>query len=1034
MPNAGEQDDARRDTGDDFDYEFPDVGNTREAAEGLSLVEVVTNRAADRGGLGYVFRRQPEADGGIDGHMEIIGVETAEGAMSARILSVQVKAGPSFISRQTDEDIPVYIEKATVHAWRTHTAPVVLLVADLDAEKVYWVRVDEGSFHETRKYYRIHVPNHQVLDSTARVALRGIALSRLPPVIALLDPPDLATERAELQAAEARAATDAEWTHLAEGHLQFSAKLAALNRHRDAATRAGHAAKCFRRGRDFERGAIELTRAMRKAVHELHDGELARRIEMMTLAPDRIDASGEHPPRRTTLSPNVLRDLLIVEAQAQLLNSETAAAVALGERLVTDFSPSPTLPDSDDHRAIRATAHLLLARGAVINGLYTKAAEYTALAAAESVDDVQKVRFGVHALLQRALGGDADAAYAALAALTVPTVVEPSKLRALGWIATLRRDFDGAAATFLVLARLMTRENDHLGAEQAYEAAAWADQGSSRFLLGDSSPAAIAHRIASAGRVSEKRTAKELVGVADQALRAGRLNDAYSAATRALVLAHHEIDPVTADRAHLRLAECWRRATEEEQDADTFVNAALLTGMTRVQVRKEDVADLLGPFYVRLRERHSDDTASRIAIALTEPPLSLPEQIGGVRVLAEIADLVPNALIEPRVVPAIRSCLAAQWVRTGHDSAAEAACQLIYEISERLPTEIAAEFTNTLVGMLPTTPPTRRSKLLSALIGTIGASSQPIDGGAALANTIFGMLDDESYSHDRQAIHSVLAALASKADEATRVRIESRLNDAARSGDWFAFEDLHHFNLRRENELTDRYLTSLEQALDARLASAGGQSYGVGLPHPLGLVKKVASTATPTVRERVLAKALDLIENRGYVAVERASWVGFAGALAKECEALRSRTIGVLAGVASSGLPADGNADFRGGHVLGRGSHVLGAHENQVRAIALGWLSPLSINASSGDVQLVDQQLDSAVADPAPELRGAAADAAGWLAVALLRTDQSGAANISARVRGLKQLLLRLSEDRAESVRLRALGALTSIARECGLV
>lgn len=63
--------------------------------------------------------------------------------VSGRILSAQVKAGSSWLSEETDD---AYIFRPTakhLHLWRHHTAPVVVLLCDLDQSVVYWESVSK---------------------------------------------------------------------------------------------------------------------------------------------------------------------------------------------------------------------------------------------------------------------------------------------------------------------------------------------------------------------------------------------------------------------------------------------------------------------------------------------------------------------------------------------------------------------------------------------------------------------------------------------------------------------------------------------------------------------------------------------------------------------------------------------------------------------------------------------------------------------------------------------------------------------------
>lgn len=176
---------------------LPKIGTTGAEHRGLSIVEELVYRPQADGGLGDIFRRQPEADKGIDGHLEVVDQLTGE--VTGKFLGVQIKAGPSFFRHHVDGAWTVYIAKSTVHYWRQYAVPVILTLVDVDARVAYWQVVSTGVFDETEDAYKIPVPDSQQLGAGAADALARLAAE--PPAA-------LATQLRELtaQLSEATAA------------------------------------------------------------------------------------------------------------------------------------------------------------------------------------------------------------------------------------------------------------------------------------------------------------------------------------------------------------------------------------------------------------------------------------------------------------------------------------------------------------------------------------------------------------------------------------------------------------------------------------------------------------------------------------------------------------------------------------------------------------------------------------------------------------------------------------------------------------
>lgn len=175
---------------------LPHAGNSQTDRAGISVITMFAVRDPSEGGLGFMFREQPIADVGVDGHLEIYN-EAREA--TGRILGVQIKTGASYFSRRYEGGWTVYVDKPTVRYWRQYAVPVILTIVDLQAFRAYWVLVSTGDFSETAEYFKIGVPESQVFDRTAIEALTELAAVPPPSLATRLSlPPALALEKRQL--------------------------------------------------------------------------------------------------------------------------------------------------------------------------------------------------------------------------------------------------------------------------------------------------------------------------------------------------------------------------------------------------------------------------------------------------------------------------------------------------------------------------------------------------------------------------------------------------------------------------------------------------------------------------------------------------------------------------------------------------------------------------------------------------------------------------------------------------------------------
>ena len=130
---------------------LPQVGTTRPEKLALSFVTDAVYRDPSDGGLGFIYRNQPEADKGVDGHIEVCD---DGGAATGKLVGTQVKGGPTFFKHPVAGGWVVYIKKPTVTYWRGYSLAVILVIVDLKERVGYWALVSQGDFEETKKFFR----------------------------------------------------------------------------------------------------------------------------------------------------------------------------------------------------------------------------------------------------------------------------------------------------------------------------------------------------------------------------------------------------------------------------------------------------------------------------------------------------------------------------------------------------------------------------------------------------------------------------------------------------------------------------------------------------------------------------------------------------------------------------------------------------------------------------------------------------------------------------------------------------------------
>jgi hypothetical protein len=126
--------------------------------------------------LKMIFRAQPDRDFGIDAHVEL----QDNGRATGQLIALQIKTGPSYFDKKTDDAYIFYPEKHHIDYWLGHALPVVVCLCNIDTRDIHWQLVSNETLEPTPTNARLPVPFAQKLTSDARRALRDIATKPVP--------------------------------------------------------------------------------------------------------------------------------------------------------------------------------------------------------------------------------------------------------------------------------------------------------------------------------------------------------------------------------------------------------------------------------------------------------------------------------------------------------------------------------------------------------------------------------------------------------------------------------------------------------------------------------------------------------------------------------------------------------------------------------------------------------------------------------------------------------------------------------------
>lgn len=120
----------------------------------------------------WIFREQPTDDYGIDAQFEVVEDDAATG----QLLAAQIKSGPSYFKKESDEGWWYALNKDDLAYWLEHALPVVVIICDPDTKSAYWQAVNEHTVVTGKRGgKKLLIPRTQELRQPSKYALERVA-------------------------------------------------------------------------------------------------------------------------------------------------------------------------------------------------------------------------------------------------------------------------------------------------------------------------------------------------------------------------------------------------------------------------------------------------------------------------------------------------------------------------------------------------------------------------------------------------------------------------------------------------------------------------------------------------------------------------------------------------------------------------------------------------------------------------------------------------------------------------------------------
>ncbi len=146
--------------------------------------------------MGCDWHDKSEKAFGLDGEIEL----KRRGQRAGRILMVQVKSGPSYLKKKTQQELVFDVERKYLEYWKNHLIPVLFIWYNPDQRKAYWTCANSKSLYS--EHCEIHVPKSSKFGTHSLPDLRRVAMDLYGPenLLPMIQPPsDLAPKMSTLK-------------------------------------------------------------------------------------------------------------------------------------------------------------------------------------------------------------------------------------------------------------------------------------------------------------------------------------------------------------------------------------------------------------------------------------------------------------------------------------------------------------------------------------------------------------------------------------------------------------------------------------------------------------------------------------------------------------------------------------------------------------------------------------------------------------------------------------------------------------------
>lgn len=128
---------------------------------------------------GHIFREQPISDSGIDAQIEVKDGTKATG----RLIAAQIKAGPSYFSKEDENGFWHYVSDRHRDLWINHSLPVILVLCDVDRRRCYYEIVTDETCVRTANGWKLLVSRNKIITTESSPDLTSLA----SPIVAASD-------------------------------------------------------------------------------------------------------------------------------------------------------------------------------------------------------------------------------------------------------------------------------------------------------------------------------------------------------------------------------------------------------------------------------------------------------------------------------------------------------------------------------------------------------------------------------------------------------------------------------------------------------------------------------------------------------------------------------------------------------------------------------------------------------------------------------------------------------------------------------